>query len=258
MRKAVGGTTLIYAPTIELVNASTYNRTAIMRFFDDIKVDPKTYNYESQPEVSFEQSITEFAARMCYQSWDKGRPHREHIHHLTSVGHLSVFEHNVFTFALAGISRSLTHELVRHRHMSFSQLSQRYVDHTYWNLGFVVPPDLIEWFKENPLAEEEWAENRFKELLEYKASLANTRGSELHIKRRRQAARNCLPNCMETRMVVSGNARTWLEACLKRRPPGTTMENSPADLEIWRLFDRIKHILQSSYFPDMFKHFYEN
>lgn len=254
MRKTINNVTLIYAPTIELVNASTNNATAIERFFDSIKVEAKTFK-PTDIEVSFEQSLTEFAARMCYQSWHEGRPHREHIQHLTAVQHLSVFEHNVFTFALAGISRSLTHELVRHRHMSFSQLSQRYVDHTKWNLGFVVPPDMIQHFKDNPQAEISWAADREYDLNEYSNYLNTLSGSELTRKRLRQAARNCLPNCMETRMVVSGNARTWLEACLKRRPPGTTMENSPADLEIWRLFDSIKLVL-TSYFPDLFNHYY--
>lgn len=258
MRKTVQNVTLIYAPTVELINASTLNGQAIDRFFDSINIQPKTFKREdSFDSPSFEQLITEFAARMCYQSWEEGRPHKEHIQHLAKVGHWSVFEHNIFTFAIAGVSRTLTHELVRHRHMSFSQLSQRYVDHNKWNLGFVVPPDMIEWFYQNLFAEDEWAKKRQDELNEYSNYLNLLSGSEKHKKRIRQAARNCLPGCMETRLVVSGNARTWLEACIKRRPPGTTAENTPSDLEIYRLFDRIKEVIQQSYFPDMWGEVYK-
>src|SRR5256884_5045310 len=77
------------------------------------------------------QALAEFAGRACYQSWSKPTPRTAtnagYLRHILEVGHLSVIEHGVVTFYLTGVSRSLTHELIRHRHFSYSQLSQRYV-----------------------------------------------------------------------------------------------------------------------------------
>lgn len=86
--------------------------------------------------------LVEFAGRMCYMSFDKGRPSSEYIKHILEVGHGSVLEHTNITLAFTGISRTLTHELVRHRAgFAYSQLSQRFVNEE--NVGFVVPPLLI-------------------------------------------------------------------------------------------------------------------
>lgn len=61
------------------------------------------------------------------------------IRHVVSSGHHSVLEHLNFTFAVSGVSRVTTHQLARHRHISLSQQSQRYVDDTF---DYVVPPDI--------------------------------------------------------------------------------------------------------------------
>lgn len=77
------------------------------------------------------QALAEFAGRACYQAWHKPNPstatNAGYLRHILEVGHLSVIEHASATFYITGVSRSLTHELIRHRHFSFSQLSQRYV-----------------------------------------------------------------------------------------------------------------------------------
>ena len=80
------------------------------------------------------QALAEFAGRACYQSWSKPIPatatNAGYLDHILQVGHLSVLEHSTATFYITGISRSVTHELIRHRHFSFSQLSQRYLPAT--------------------------------------------------------------------------------------------------------------------------------
>src|SRR5690349_25154612 len=77
------------------------------------------------------QALAEFAGRACYQSWSKPNPatatNAGYLRHILEVGHLSVLEHGSVSFYLTGVSRSLTHELIRHRHFSYSQLSQRSV-----------------------------------------------------------------------------------------------------------------------------------
>ena len=76
-------------------------------------------------------ALVEFAGRACYQSWSKPNPRTAtnagYIKHIIDVGHFSVLEHASVSFYITGISRSCTHELIRHRHFSYSQLSQRYV-----------------------------------------------------------------------------------------------------------------------------------
>ncbi|WP_390479680.1 FAD-dependent thymidylate synthase, partial [Frankia casuarinae] len=65
------------------------------------------------------QALAEFAGRACYQSWNKPNPatatNAGYLRHILDVGHLSVLEHGTVSLYLTGVSRSLTHELVRHR-----------------------------------------------------------------------------------------------------------------------------------------------
>src|SRR5882762_1869276 len=90
------------------------------------------------------QALAEFAGRACYQSWKKPNPatatNSGYLRHILEVGHLSVLEHGTVTMYFTGISRSLTHELIRHRHFSYSQLSQRYVPERN---AAMVEPDVI-------------------------------------------------------------------------------------------------------------------
>src|SRR6059058_3338111 len=90
------------------------------------------------------QALAEFAGRACYQSWSKPNPatatNAGYLAHILEVGHLSVLEHGTVTMYFTGVSRSLTHELIRHRHFSYSQLSQRYVPERN---AAMVEPDVI-------------------------------------------------------------------------------------------------------------------
>ena len=87
------------------------------------------------------ERLSEFAGRLCYMSQGNpaSRPTREYLENIKKQGHGSVLEHANYSILLEGISRSLTHELVRHRAgFAYSQLSQRYVDES--QAAFVVPP----------------------------------------------------------------------------------------------------------------------
>ena len=90
------------------------------------------------------QALAEFAGRACYQSWKKPNPatatNAGYLAHILEVNHLSVLEHGSVTFYLTGVSRAFTHELIRHRHFSYSQLSQRYVPERD---AAMVEPDVI-------------------------------------------------------------------------------------------------------------------
>jgi thymidylate synthase (FAD) len=160
------------------------------------------------------QALAEFAGRACYQSWSKPNPatatNAGYLRHILEVGHLSVLEHGSVTVYLTGVSRSLTHELIRHRHFSYSQLSQRYVPETD---AAVVEPAAI---AEDPvlharfLAATEAAVAAYTELLEgLEEHFADAPNTTLRRKQARQAARSVLPNATETRIVVTGNYRAW-------------------------------------------------
>ena len=95
-------------------------------------------------DVQGGSALVEFAGRACYQSWSKPNPktatNAGYIKHIIDVGHFSVLEHASVSFYITGISRSCTHELIRHRHFSYSQLSQRYVPEK--DSRVVVPPGI--------------------------------------------------------------------------------------------------------------------
>jgi len=102
---------------------------------------PPGLPWETDTELPGEQLI-EMAGRACYLSWSNpaGRSNAQYIRNMLEHGHLSVIEHASATFYITGVSRSLTHELIRHRHLSFSQQSQRYVPETAANF---IEPDVI-------------------------------------------------------------------------------------------------------------------
>ena len=80
------------------------------------------------------EALIEFAGRACYETWDKPNPrtatNEGYLRHVLEVGHTSLFEHASASIYVRGLSRSCSHELTRHRHFSFSQLSQRFVPDT--------------------------------------------------------------------------------------------------------------------------------
>ena len=97
--------------------------------------------WQTDTEVAGEH-LAEVAGRVCYMSFAKPRPggNQAYLDHILEVGHGSVLEHAVWNFVFTGVSRSLTHELIRHRAgFGYSQLSQRYVDES---VAEYVEPDV--------------------------------------------------------------------------------------------------------------------
>lgn len=169
------------------------------------------------------QELVEFAGRNCYQSWQRPNPataaNADYIAHIIRQGHLSVLEHASVTFYVEGVSRSLLTELTRHRHLSPSVLSQRYVDE-HGRTAPVLPP-LVEG---NPLARSiitrAWsdAQDRYEEVVRVLDA------ENIPRKQVREAARSVLPQMTETRMVITGNHRAWREVIEKRNSPHADAE----------------------------------
>jgi thymidylate synthase (FAD) len=160
------------------------------------------------------QALCEAAGRACFQSFKKPNPatatNAGYLAHIREVGHESVLEHGSVSFYIEGVSRSLTHELVRHRHFSFSQLSQRYVAAS--NVEFVPPPliaedpKLLNWWQWAVVAAREEYVRLLGKLEDKLAELPASTGKKKQV---RQAARSLLPNATETKIVVTGNYRAW-------------------------------------------------
>lgn len=205
-------------------------------------VYPEHINWESDSDVAGEV-VAKFSGRLCYLSFGedaglegghksiRGRTTNEsYLANILKVKHGSVLEHAVWTILIEGVSRALTHELVRHRAgFGFSQLSQRYVDES--NIAFVLPPEI----EEGSRAFELWSSaceaslQSYRELLaDLEASVGEEGSLTSRRKRARQAARAVLPNAAETKIVVTGNARSWRHFIEMRGSTG-------ADVEIRRL-----------------------
>jgi thymidylate synthase (FAD) len=192
--------------------------------------------------------LVEMAGRNCYQSWPnigetkkKGRSHEDHVKHLIEVGHGACIEHANFNFIIWNVSRSLTHELVRHRLASYSQLSQRYVDSS--NVDFIVPPAIQELSKKDPDTYRAWIEHcersrqLYEDLTVKLSSMYEDTESKLEKRKKaRQAARSVLPNATETKIFVTMNARAIRHLVELRANPA-------ADVEIRLLAVKICRIL---------------
>lgn len=116
--------------------------------------------------------------------------------HVIDLGHLSVIEHASFTFAISGVSRSLTHQLVRHRIASYSQQSQRYV--RFDDASYVTPPSI------------EKMENLKKEYDEFMEKIWEKYRSLLSMGIPEEDARYILPNATKTNIIVTMNARSLI------------------------------------------------
>jgi thymidylate synthase (FAD) len=168
-----------------------------------------------QTDADGGQALAEFAGRACYESWHKPNPatasNAGYLRHILEVGHLSVLEHATATVYVSGVSRSLTHELIRHRHFSYSQLSQRYVPS---GDADIVEPAAI---ADDPQLHARFVQATEAALGAYRDLLSGLEARDardgplatLRGKQARQAARSVLPNATETRIVVTGNYRAW-------------------------------------------------
>lgn len=167
--------------------------------------------------------LVEFAGRSCYQSFHKPNPataaNFDYIGNIINQGHGSVLEHATATFYIEGVSRALTHELIRHRHLSYSQVSQRFVNEA--EADIVMPPAVVG---------DEYAEGILNGVdgytkVAYGLLVSHLQGTVgMPRKQAREAARAALPNMTETKIVVSGNLRAWRDVLGRRLDPSADAE----------------------------------
>src|SRR5690606_13287241 len=180
--------------------------------------------YQAHPirSTAWADELAEVAGRLCYQSWDRPNPktatNEGYLANIIAQGHESVLEHASVTFYVEGVSRALLAELTRHRHLSFSVVSQRYVDAS--QLDMVRPPIVDELDTETrnrvgDILETQYqsAQQAYKEIVEILTDAGYKR------KQAREAARAVLPNDTASPLIVTGNIRAWRWVIQKRYHP---------------------------------------
>jgi thymidylate synthase (FAD) len=226
---------IIREPNVYLVGRQITDPGAIERFLQDHDL-----TWETDSAVGAEV-LGEIAGRVCYMSFGKGRKaNREYLGNIISMKHGSVLEHAVWNFVITGVSRSFTHELVRHRAgFGFSQLSQRYVDESTADF---VEPDCI---ATDPELHTIWVEairqshEAYCRLVEgLRQKFRDVAETTQRRKLARQAARSVLPNATETRIFVTANGRAWRHFIEARA-------NEYAEVEIRKVAVEILRILQT-------------
>jgi thymidylate synthase (FAD) len=196
---------ILHEPTVYVLGRQLVNDSELARFLGDHGV-----SWQTDTEVASEL-LCEAAGRVCYMSFAKPRPggNATYLGHIKEVGHGSVLEHAVWNLLFTGVSRSLTHELIRHRAgMGYSQLSQRYVDES---IAEYVEPAVIAadtelhrlWLES--VAQSHRAYLALAEKLQEK--FVGEPDKTARRKAARQAARSVLPNATETKIFVTANAR---------------------------------------------------
>ncbi len=189
------------------------------------------------------EDLVEFAGRACYQSFHKPneatRSNRAYLENILAQGHESVLEHASVSFYVQGVSRNMLLELERHRHLSFSVISTRFVDATKSRV--IVPPPLREVVGSDTVPLDSDVIEEYLMTVQALQAQGKTR------KQAREAARWLLPGNLETRFVVTGNLRAWRDVLKKRW-------SVHADAEIAEFAARVLELLEKEA-PNVFQDF---
>lgn len=221
---------LVFAPTVEVVAATTLTS----KFHRSVTEKMGPTPIIAQDRGTDLERLAEFGGRNCYGSYGRGRSSAEYHDHIVESGHGSTLEHSSLVFELSGISRGLTHELVRHRvGVAISQRSTRYVDESGGAL--VVPPifvvdacDTDEVAANKRVSQQVLLDTHEATADAYRILVRDAECRGLDRKTARGAARSSLGNGLETSMVWTCNLRALLNVLRQRGSPF-------ADREIRRL-----------------------
>lgn len=178
---------------------------------------------EIQPESTDAETLVTFAGRSCYESWHRPseatRDDADYIERtIFQQQHGSILEHATATLYFTGVSRAFLTELTRHRHLSFSVRSQRFVDEAGANI--VMPPAL----RGAAVQESMFSAIAEDSLGWYQMAAEQLRDAGATRKQAREAARAVLPSMVETKMTVTGNLRAWLQVIERRTAPDADAE----------------------------------
>lgn len=203
-----------------------------------LPVEEDEPQYPSDPD-----RLAELAGRLCYRSEHKPNPatrlNLPYLRNVLGQGHESVVSHAAVSFLIEDVSRALTHELIRHRWLSFSQESQRYV-------AFRRVRTLARWLSRGddvevqpvyPPAADNRERRRIRRTMRrgiaaYDRAVRQHQRDGLTRKQAREAARAHLPNACPTALVLSGNLRAHRDMLAQRCSPHADAEIRAFALEV--------------------------
>lgn len=191
-----------------------------------------TQNASSLICAAFKQCYSaEFAANIFDEGKKAVDKENKFLKRVVELGHSSPLEHAKFTFAIEGVSRALTHQLVRYRVASYSQQSQRYVKGT--NFDYIIPPSI----EEDEVLKGEFIKVMREIQTSYDRMIDRFKEKDIAGEKANQDARFVLPQAAESKIVVTMNCRELLhffeERCCMR-----------AQWEIRELANRMLEICQ--------------
>jgi thymidylate synthase (FAD) len=218
---------LFWEPKVYVVGYTSLNEEGFNRFL----LEEDVGSFEFSENSYGPERIIEIGGRVCYMSFKNPRPggNREYIKHIIESGHGSCLEHANFSVIMTGISRSLTHQLARHRAgIAFGQLSQRFVKNG--TRGMVVRPMMKPMIEEAIKARKVYDGTSYENLSQvnleiascgesliehfvkcqevYKKIQSTLSASGASVKEANENARSSLPECAETIICATFNGRS--------------------------------------------------
>jgi len=223
------GVRYLKQPGLVLVSKPSFSVHHLQGYLAGLNEEFCDYLEDDWLKLRAGEALIKFAGQCCYASFGKNRTRNQEINkyltNLKSSKHGSVFEHANYSFLIYGVSRSLTHEFIRHRAgFAYSQLSQRYVDQSV--LRFVERPE-FQGDQHLHKAFEERINTTYQQYLELREALmerekevlGSSSSKTVARKKLNQAARAVLTNETETVLVVTANVRAWRHFIETRADP---------------------------------------
>ncbi len=214
--------------------------------------------YKSEDSLDNGTQLCKIAGQLCYMSFGPNRTKNKdadkYFKNIIRSGHGSVLEHANFSFIIYGVSRSLTHELVRHRAgMAYSQVSQRYVDGS--KLRFVERPEFqnVEFMHKAFETRIDSRSSEYAALAEYlhwDTELGWNKSPTDAKKSVNQTARAILPNETEAPIVATGNVRAWRHILEMRGSVHAESEIRNMAVKLYECLNEVEPVL----FQDLFTH----
>jgi len=263
--QTIQGTAYLKKPGVALVTKPNTNIENIGNFLEGFPLEYEFTDYLKDPlkleETMPAEALCKLAGQVCYASYGPKRSTnteaQKYFDNIISSGHGSVLEHANFSFLFYGMSRSLTHELVRHRAgFAYSQLSQRYVSGKV--LRFVEQPnfqnndELHKLFEERIDRSSKEYEELSTKLLELQKSGDQTMNGESKTdlkKKVQQTSRAILPNETETVMIVTANIRAWRHFISMRASAHSDLEIRELAFRVYLCLSEVTLMLLKDYSP---------
>lgn len=260
VQQSNAGTLYLQQPGVVMLAKPSVNLAAMRHFLEGFDPTLQFPAYLDDPvELPEGARLVKAAAQLCYASFGPKRSTNaqagRYFDNIRSSGHGSVLEHANYSFLCYGVSRSLTHELIRHRAgFGFSQISQRYVSGKVLRFverpEYANQPDLHARF----LARIDAAAAEYESLAERLLALQSAGDAHLTAEARtdlrkkvQQCARSVLPNETEAPLVVTANARAWRHFIEMRANPHAEIEIRALAFRIFLCLREAESVLFNDY-----------